>query len=81
MSTGAIVARHSREIPENTHAVLAVELICACQGIDLRGVLPGRRTGFAHAHDLVRERLTMLHDDCEPSGGIARAIELVQLAN
>ena len=76
VSMGTIAARHAREILENVQMVLAVELLCACQGIDLRRVAPGPRTGTAYA--LVRERVAMLHDDRELHGDLARLAELVR---
>ena len=76
VSMGTIAARHAREILENVQMVLAVELLCACQGIDLRGVAPGPRTGMAYA--LVRERVAMLHDDRELHDDLARLAELVR---
>ena len=76
VSMGTIAARHAREILENVQIVLAVELLCACQGIDLRGVAPGPGTGVAYA--LVRERVAMLHDDRELHDDLARLAELVR---
>jgi len=76
VSMGTIAARQAREILENAQAVLAIELLCACQGVDLRGIPPGPRTGIAYA--LVRERVAMLHDDRELSGDIGRVAELVR---
>ena len=37
VSMGTIAARKAREILENARRVLAIELMCACQAIDLRG--------------------------------------------
>ena len=40
VSMGATAARKARLIVENTLSVLAMELMCACQGIDLVGGKP-----------------------------------------
>ena len=37
VSMGTIAARKAKEIMENVRRVLATEILCACQGIDLRG--------------------------------------------
>ena len=76
VSMGTIAARHAREILENAQCVLAIELLCACQGIDLRGLPAGPRTGIAHA--LVREQVPTLHDDRELHGDIRRVAKLVR---
>ena len=57
-----------RRIVENVRHVLAIELLCAAQGIDFRAPLkPGKGVGRAHAHvrGLVRplERDRVLADD------------------
>lgn len=38
VSFGLIAARRSREIMQNTKYIIAFELLCACQAIDIRGV-------------------------------------------
>jgi len=37
VSFGLLAARRSREIIQNTTYVIAFELLCACQAIDIRG--------------------------------------------
>ena len=76
VSMGTIAARHAREILENAQAVLAIELLCACQALDLRGLPPGPRTGIAHT--LVRERAAVLHEDRELNRDIERLADLVR---
>jgi histidine ammonia-lyase len=56
--------------------VLAIELLCACQGIDLRGRAPGPRTALAHR--LLRDRVPPLDEDRAFDGDIATALELVR---
>ena len=86
VSMGTIAARKAREIMENVRRVLAMEIMCACQAIDLRGN-KGLGTGTKVAYDLVREKVERLVDDrplyedinaCEDlitSGKLIQAVE------
>ena len=76
VSMGTIAARQAREILGNAQVVLAIELLCACQALDLRELAPGPRTGAAHA--LLRERVAVLRDDRELHGDIEQAAALVR---
>jgi len=83
VSMSANAARHVREIVWNTTRILAIELIAAAQGIDLRlknlgrGVeMLGRGTRAAHAH--IRRVIPFLERDRVLSGDIERAVELVE---
>jgi len=59
-----------RRIVHNVQHVLAIELMCAAQGLDYRAPLrPGR--GVARAHAAVRELVPPLGDDRVLSGDIA----------
>jgi histidine ammonia-lyase len=66
-----------RRIMKNVRRVLAIELMCAAQGIDFRAPLkPGK--GVARAHAQIRRRVASLRDDRVLSTDIetlARAIE------
>ncbi len=81
MSTNA--ARHAREIVWNTTHILAIELIAAAQGIDLRlknlgrGVeMLGRGTRIAHAR--IRAVIPFLERDRVLARDIERAVEFIQ---
>ena len=83
VSMSANAARHAREIVWNSTRVLAIELIAAAQGIDLRlknlgrGVeMLGRGTRGAHAR--VRAAIPFLDRDRVLAGDIERAVELIQ---
>jgi histidine ammonia-lyase len=76
VSMGAIAARHAREVLENAQTVLAIELLCACQGIELRGRVSG--PPVARAFGLLRERVPVLDEDRPLDGDIAKALELVR---
>jgi histidine ammonia-lyase len=65
-----------RRIIRNVHYVLAIELMCAAQGIDYRAPLrPGR--GVARAHHGVRELVAPLAADRVLSSDIARLADAV----
>ena len=59
---GTIAARKAREIYENARRVLAMELMCACQAIDLRGD-KGLGKGTAPVYAAVREQVAHLDKD------------------
>jgi histidine ammonia-lyase len=60
-----------RRVLDNVRNVLAIELMCAAQGVDYRAPLtPGR--GVARAHAVVRELVRPLERDRILSGDIAR---------
>jgi histidine ammonia-lyase len=83
VSMGATAARHARRVLEHVERILAIELVCAAQALDLRlaamggeAVAPGR--GVAEAHHRIRERIASLERDREPGPDIEAASELVR---
>ncbi|MBP1704577.1 MAG: histidine ammonia-lyase [Chloroflexi bacterium] len=51
VSMGAIAARHARSVLANVEQILAIELVCAAQALDLRlDALAGEGNGEAPAH-------------------------------
>ena len=66
VSMGANAARHTLEIVANVRHVLAIELLTACQAIDLRPEGAARLgCGTARAYAAVRERVPMVIHDRE----------------
>jgi len=62
VSMGAFACRKLRSVVANARYVLAVEVLAAAQGLDLRAPLrPGR--GVAAAHASVRAHVDRLHED------------------
>jgi histidine ammonia-lyase len=59
---GTIAARKAMSIMENVRRVLAIELMCACQAIDLRGD-KGLGIGTCAAYTLIREKIEKLDED------------------
>jgi histidine ammonia-lyase len=74
MSMGA--ALKARQVAENVRTILAVELLCACQGIDLLAPLKTGRLA-AQAHATVRAAVTTLEDDRELSPDIEAVRQLI----
>ncbi len=86
VSMGTIAARKSREIAEHVEAVLAIELLCAAQGMHLRRPLTASPAVEA-AVSCIREEVPplhadrLLHPDIEAvarlvrSGALLRAVE------
>ena len=80
VSMGSIAARHARRVLEHVERILAIELLCAAQGLDLRlALLPGTRPGdgVSIAHARVRAVVTHLGADREPGPDLAQATLLV----
>jgi histidine ammonia-lyase len=77
---GATAARQAREILRNAEQVLALELLCAAQGLDFRMARGGPRpgVGVAEAHARVRERIAHLDSDRDLGPDIAAAADLVR---
>ena len=62
VSMGPIAARKARRIVEHARQVLAIEMLCACQALDLRAPLsPGK--GVAAAHANVRAAVPFMRED------------------
>lgn len=62
VSMGTIAARKALEIAKNTSNVLAMELMCASQGIDFRNI-EKLGEGTREAYTLVRENLSFVEQD------------------
>lgn len=65
VSMGTIAARKARSIIENTSHVLGMELLAACQGLDLRKGKGERRLGKGNegAYRLLRSKIATLGED------------------
>ena len=76
-SMGSISALKLRSVVKNVETVLAIELLCAAQGIDFLAPLkPGKGTGSAHKR--IRQRVPHLDVDRNVSEDIAKVLELIQ---
>jgi histidine ammonia-lyase len=79
VSMGSIAARQFRDVVRNVEVVVALELLCAGQGLDFRvsdGTRPG--VGVAEAHRRLRERVAHVTGDRNTAPDIAAALDLVR---
>lgn len=76
VSMGTIASRKAREILENARRVIAMEIMCACQGIDLRGN-KGLGKGTAPVYEALRKVVPMLIEDRPLYEDINRCEELI----
>jgi histidine ammonia-lyase len=78
VSMGATSALHLREVVDRAEAVLAIEALCAAQGLDFRAPMrPG--DGVARAHARLRSLVPHLAEDRPPAGDIAEVRELLRV--
>ena len=76
VSMGATGALHLWEVLDRAETVLAIEALCAAQGLDFRAPMrPGPR--LARAHAAIRERVPHLAEDRSPAPDIAAARDLL----
>lgn len=76
VSMGAIAARKAGEVLENLRHVLAIELMCAAQAVDLQ--VPGTLgRGTAAAYRMIREVIPKLESDRVAYTDVQQAAELV----
>ena len=78
VSMGANAARHALEIVDNVRHVIAIELLTAAQGIELRPDGPARLgRGTATAYAAVRGRVNFLAHDRETTPDIESLADLI----
>jgi histidine ammonia-lyase len=77
VSMGSIAARKAREILRNVEWILAIELLCAAQGIDYRGADKAGK-GTRAVHSLLRKKVPILKEDRAISKDIEACTELIQ---
>jgi len=77
VSMGTIAARKSREILDNARKVLSMELLAACQGIDLRGKKKlGKGTEIVY--NIVRREISTIYEDKIMYKEIGKAEEIIK---
>ncbi|MBU1696214.1 MAG: histidine ammonia-lyase [Proteobacteria bacterium] len=77
VSMGSIAARKCRDILANTEEVIAIELLCAAQGIDLfTNIKAG--DGTMAAYEVIRSRVDYMKEDRILSIDIAKVKELLK---
>ena len=76
VSMGTTAARQARQILHNVQHVLSLEILSACQGIDIRKVeMLGKGTKIAY--DMVREKVSYMKNDRPLKPDIDKVDELV----
>jgi histidine ammonia-lyase len=86
VSMGAASARHARTVLGHVEQIVAIELLCAAQALDLRlAAMAGERdaapapgAGVTEAHRRVRERVPFLAGDREPGSDLAATLAMVR---
>jgi histidine ammonia-lyase len=77
VSMGSIAARKTWEILRNVELIVAIELLCAAQGMDHRGAsIAGE--GTRAAHSLIRKKVSILKEDRVLSKDIEAIVGLVR---
>jgi histidine ammonia-lyase len=76
VSMGTIAARKARTILDNVMNVIAIEYLCAAQGIDLLSPLHPSEP-LKVAHSVIRDHVSVLEDDRPLSGDIALIRNLI----
>ncbi|MHA1770841.1 MAG: histidine ammonia-lyase [Candidatus Thorarchaeota archaeon] len=76
VSMGTIAARKARQILENVSNVIALEYLCAAQGIDLLAPLTPSAP-LAEAHKVIRSRVATLTDDRSLAPDVAKIRDLM----
>jgi histidine ammonia-lyase len=76
VSMGTTAARKCREVLENVRYVLAIEAICACQGIDFRKQKPSPL--LQQVYRLIREKVSFMEADREMSEDFEAVVQLIK---
>ncbi len=77
VSMGPIAARKAIEILRNVEHIVAIELLCAVQGVDFRG--PDKLgKGTKAAYSLIRKKVPMLREDRVLTKDIETVVELIR---
>jgi histidine ammonia-lyase len=73
---GMLAARHAARVCDNVERVVAIELLCAAQALDLRGIeRAGAGTRLAHA--VVRARAAPLVEDRPLAPDVEEVVALI----
>ena len=76
VSMGTTAARKCREVLENLSYVLAIEAICACQGIDFRKKKPSPK--LQEVHRIIREKVSFMAVDREMNKDFEAVVGLIK---
>ena len=76
VSMGAVAARKCRDIVANVEEVIAIELLCAAQGIDLFTNMKAGK-GTLAAYEVIRSKVGYMKEDRMLSTDIAKVKKLL----
>ncbi len=76
VSMGMTSCLKLREILENTQKVLAIEMLCAAQSLDLQKIKTGAI--LTNARKIIRKEIPFLENDRELHGDISKANEIIE---
>ncbi|HEY7144966.1 MAG TPA: histidine ammonia-lyase [Streptosporangiaceae bacterium] len=71
VSMGWTAVRKLREVIANVRTCLAIEILCAAQGVDLRAAIAAPSEPLAAVHATVRARVPMMETDREVAAQVA----------
>jgi histidine ammonia-lyase len=77
VSMGPIAARKAEAILRNAERIVAIELLCAAQGADLRGA-DKLGTGTKTVYSLIRRRVPMLKKDRALTRDVEKIVEIMR---
>ncbi|MHA2203392.1 MAG: HAL/PAL/TAL family ammonia-lyase, partial [Candidatus Hodarchaeales archaeon] len=78
VSMGTIAAIHTRKIVEHVHFILAIELLCVSQAIDLAEIQDQLAPTTLEVYQKIREVIPKLSKDRELSPDINACVELIR---
>ncbi|OPL08909.1 MAG: histidine ammonia-lyase [delta proteobacterium ML8_F1] len=78
VSMGTIAARKARDILDNSLKVIGLEMLTACQAIDLAGHSEGLGAGTRIAYDMIRNQVKSLEEDRVMYYDINKVVNLIQ---
>jgi histidine ammonia-lyase len=76
VSMGMLAARHAARVCDNVERVVAIELLCAAQALDLRGI-ERAGAGTRAAHAVVRARAAPLVEDRPLAPDVEEVVALI----
>ncbi len=78
VSMGTIAARKARDILGNSLKVIGLEMLTACQAIDLAGHQEGLGVGTRTAYELIRKQVKTLEEDRVMYYDINKVVDLIK---
>jgi len=78
VSMGLIAARNAKKIVDNTSYIIAIELLAACQAVDLLGRASGLSPAASAVHGFVRDSIPSLDEDRYMTDEIEVLAELIR---